>query len=156
MGGRGQDGKAKALSVNNAGDIYFSNKSELLIDTTLDISLSGWHIFGATSGRGHQRILDISNFKNILIILESEGTADPGNFRVLLFDSANRETVGSSPHLDNSVYYDTRLKFMANNKKIIMSNSDLPMLDMPKIGMVIHFNSVPVGSKIRCRIIGGN
>ncbi|HJF30543.1 MAG TPA: hypothetical protein K8V56_02035 [Sporosarcina psychrophila] len=156
IAGRGKDGKAKALSVNNAGDIYVSNKSDLLIDSTIDVTNVGWHVFGETSGRAHQKILDISNYKNLTILLESKGTVAPGEFSIVLFTKAGRITNNDRPFSDDDFYYQTSVKILNSNGKFVLTNSDYPIFDMPKIGIQVYFASVPAGAKIRCRILGGN
>lgn len=157
IAGRGEDGLAKAISVNNSGSLLVSAKSKVLVDKEIVTTLSGWHVFGKTSGRAHQQILNVSEFKNLIITVESYDVT-PGPFEVLFFSEADRLMTGSNYNSDTSITHSMERMYVpvdGDNKKIL-TNVEYPILDMPKIGMVVAFISVPAGSRIRVRILGGN
>ena len=157
MAGRGDDGLAKAISINDSGSLLVSAKSKVLVDEEIVTTSGGWHVFGKTCGRAHQEILNVSEFKNLIITVESYD-ATPGNYEVLFFSEADRLMTGASYNSDKSITHSMGEMYaqahVSGNKKIL-TNVEYPILDMPKIGMVVAFRSVPVGSRIKVRILGG-
>lgn len=157
MAGRGEDGLAKSISTSNSGNLLVSTKSKVLVDKEIVTTLAGWHVFGKTSGRAHQQILNVSEFKNLVITVESYDVT-PGYFDVVFFSEADRLMTGSNYNTDPSITHNMgRMYAQAHvtGGKTILTNVDYPILDMPKIGMIVAFESVPVGSRIRVRILGG-
>jgi hypothetical protein len=155
MMGKDPQGLAKGVGVTGNGHLITAKKTRLLSDKTLTVTQSGFHTFGATNGRGHQIILDVSDAKNIIVSIDKV-SGNPGNVSLLFFSVSGRITSGSNPINDPDILFKTDLISLNTVSNLLFSGDEYSILNRPKIGMVVLLESAPVGAEVRCRIIGGN
>lgn len=161
--GRGPDGLAKAIQTNLAGDLRVDQNANTLIDGELTATTLGFHSFGETIGRGHQKILNISRYKTLNIMVESPASslAEPGNMQLLFFNENGRITNGTNPRNDTSLVYNYDL--LANKNVMVTPGSrfnfnsfEYIFLDVSSfMGMIVNFSSMPANSTVKVKVVGG-
>lgn len=164
VAGRGADGKAKAIKTDGDGNLTtISAGSKLLIDDEVTVTLDGFHVFGGTVGRSHQRILDISRYKSLSITVESpvNSLANPGGMHLLFFNEHTRYTTGANPLMDGGIMYQYNVnaetgKNVTKGSKMIFNSYNYSFLDVSSfMGMVVMFESMPKDANVKVKVIGG-
>lgn len=149
--GKDPQGNAKGIELTKDGVLKSSSQSKLLLDSEFEVTLSGYHIFGETTGRANQQILDISAYKNKVVYIEQIEPGGVGTLRVSLYSQLG-VTNGTT---DSNTIKVITVPTVADGKYLLTSN-DYPDLALPYIGLTVSISSPTVGVKLRVRVLGGN
>ena len=133
-----------------------TNKATLLTDLSFTVVQTGYHVFGKTGGRANQAILDISDYKNIIVKINklNVDSANPGEIYLGFYDVIGNTTV--NPITDPNIIK----KILAtpdedNVNSYTLTPAQFSDLSLPDVGMVVYAPSPQVGTTLRVRILGG-
>ena len=151
LGSSNAAGQGKRLISKN-DNLNVANNTKILVNERFKCVTAGFHIFGETSGRGHNVIYDISDINSLSVEVTVNSGVKPGRMDLLLFTDNNRFTTGESPRLDPDCSKIVTIVDKDTNGRYILTPEDIGDITH-YIGMVIVIN-MEVNCDVSVKVLG--